>query len=46
MSMGALAHATGDFDVSLFMMFGIACLLMLILLRLHFVQDKILGGAK
>ena len=29
MSMGALAHATGHFDASLFMMFGIACLLVL-----------------
>ena len=34
MSMGALAHTTGDFDASLFMMFGVACLLMLILFRL------------
>lgn len=41
MSMGALAHATGNFDASLFMMFGIACLLMLILLRLRSVQHGI-----
>ena len=41
MSMGALAHATGNFDMSLFMMFGVACLLMLILLRLRFVQHRI-----
>lgn len=40
MSMGALAHATGDFDASLFMMFGIACLLMLILFRLRSVQGR------
>lgn len=40
MSMGALAHATGDFDASLFMMFGVACLLMLILLRLRAVQGR------
>ena len=38
MSMGLLAHTTGNFDASLFMMFGIACLLMLVLLRLRFVQ--------
>lgn len=41
MSMGALAHATGNFDTSLFMMFGVACLLILILLRLRFVQHQI-----
>lgn len=41
MSMGALAHATGNFDASLFMMFGIACLLVLILLRLRSVQHGI-----
>jgi len=40
MSMGALAHATGDFDASLFMMFGVACLLMLILMRLRTVQGR------
>jgi len=40
MSMGALAHATGDFDASLFMMFGVACLLMLILMRLRAVQGR------
>ena len=40
MSMGALAHATGDFDASLFLMFGIACLLMLILFRLRSVQGR------
>jgi len=41
MSMGALAHTTGDFDASLFMMFGVACLLMLILFRLRTVQGRI-----
>ena len=41
MSMGALAHATGNFDTSLFMMFGVACLLMLILLRLRTVQGQL-----
>jgi len=41
MSMGALAHATGNFDASLFMMFGVACLLMLILFRLRTVQGRI-----
>ena len=41
MSMGVLAHATGDFDASLFMMFGVACLLMLILFRLRTVQGRI-----
>ena len=41
MSMGALAHTTGDFDASLFMMFGVACLLMLILYRLRAVQGRI-----
>ena len=40
MSMGALAHATGNFDASLFMMFGVACLLMLILMRLRRVQGR------
>ena len=40
MSMGALAHATGDFDASLFMMFGVACILMLILMRLRTVQER------
>ena len=40
MSMGALAHATGYFDASLFMMFGVACLLMLILMRLRTVQGR------
>jgi len=40
MSMGALAHATGDFHASLFMMFGVACLLMLILMRLRAVQGR------
>ena len=40
MSMGILAHATGSFDTSLFMMFGVACLLMGILLRLRAVQAK------
>ncbi len=40
MSMGVLAHATGSFDTSLFMMFGVACLLMGILLRLRAVQAK------
>jgi CP family cyanate transporter-like MFS transporter len=40
MSMGALAHVTGDFDASLFMMFGVACLLMLILTRLRMVQRR------
>ncbi|MGB0630656.1 MAG: CynX/NimT family MFS transporter [Alphaproteobacteria bacterium] len=40
MSMGALAHATGNFDASLFMMFGVACLLMLILMRLRTVQGR------
>ncbi len=38
MSMGILAHTTGDFDASLFMMFGVACLLMLILMRLRGIQ--------
>jgi len=46
MSMGALAHATGNFDASLFMMFGIACLLVLILLRLRTVQNGISRAAK
>lgn len=40
MSMGALAHWTGDFDASLFMMFGVGCLLMLILARLRMVQRR------
>ena len=38
MSMGLLAHATGNFDASLFMMFGVACLLIIILTRLRAVQ--------
>tara|TARA_B100000686_G_scaffold298661_1_gene331866 strand:- start:390 stop:1652 length:1263 start_codon:yes stop_codon:yes gene_type:complete len=38
-SMGALAHATGGFDASLFMMFGVALLLILILFRLRKFQD-------
>lgn len=41
MSMGALAHWTGDFDAALFMMFGVGCLLMLILLRLRTVQRRV-----
>ena len=39
MSMGAVAHWTGDFDASLFMMVGVAALLVLILLRLRAVRD-------
>ncbi len=37
-SMGAVAHWTGDFDASLFMMTGIAALLVLVLLRLRAVR--------
>jgi len=37
MSMGALAEATGGFDAPIFMMTGVAFLLMLILLRLRAV---------
>ena len=40
MSMGALAHWTGDFDASLFMMCGVACLLMIILTRLRKAQAR------
>ncbi|MEC8288375.1 MAG: MFS transporter, partial [Pseudomonadota bacterium] len=40
MSMGALAHSTGNFDASLLMMFGVACLLVLILLRMRTLQVK------
>lgn len=40
MSMGALAHWTGDFDASLFMMCGVACLLMIILTRLRRAQMR------
>ena len=39
MSMGAVAHWTGGFDASLFMMAGVAALLVLILLRLRAVRD-------
>ena len=39
MSVGAVAHWTGDFDASLFMMIGIAALLVLVLLRLRAVRD-------
>ncbi|MEC8463816.1 MAG: MFS transporter [Pseudomonadota bacterium] len=40
MSMGALAHSTGNFDASLLMMFGVACLLVLILMRMRTLQVK------
>lgn len=40
MSVGILAHATGDFDASLFMMSAIGLVLVAILLRLRAVQGR------